>query len=366
MRTIILLYLTMCFSSVCFSQQPDVVGEGQTAIEEIAKEKKVIEDEFDQKDQELKTSLKRLEQELEQLRSGSDELSIENLSKRIAALEEKQQLVDKRDTAFRIEEIQLLEIRYEAGLLVIKDMIELMKTAKSQYSSLDFQNSYSELSNPNKFSAYGQNLSFLKEKLVKQGLTLPDINLGNVVLNTAYSITQSIVSKKDDKNSKIEELICILDFTSESSANLRIVQYDLEYLIASVDTLSLKFEQLFETYTNVVGYNESFENYITDLNDKLDSDVVPKFFLQLKQQPNNIDKSVLKDLSFGLNMVADAHQEYVGFISQNIAYYKKFNIIMGDLEPRCISSPSLQIVLERKFDESKNKLIRAPSKSLRA
>ena len=59
-----------------------------------------------------------------------------------------------------------------------------------------------------------------KKKLVKKGLTLPDIDMQNVMLNAVYAITRSMVSIQDNKNDKTRELVCILEKVLEGNVDL--------------------------------------------------------------------------------------------------------------------------------------------------
>lgn len=207
------------FSFSCLYAQTD-----STKLKEFSQNLVYIEKKFTDRENKILDSIKALNKQIEILKGSKD------LAKRIDALEKKQETLDQLDKVTATKDVELLKVRYEAGLLVIKDIIELLKALKSQYSSLSFQQSYNQLSNPNTYPEYQQNLDFLKKKLVKSGLSLPDLNLNNAFLNVAYSIARSVVSGQSDKDNKINELVCILDFSSRANQELSSVNTDLQYL----------------------------------------------------------------------------------------------------------------------------------------
>ncbi|PHI18069.1 hypothetical protein CEQ90_19850 [Lewinellaceae bacterium SD302] len=330
----------------------------QDQLLEFSNEIKGIEAKFDERERKLNEDVTLLNKQLATLKK--EKTSIENLVKRIETLEGKQEKIEQISNEEKRKEIELVKVRYEAGLLVIKDMIEFLKTIKSQFSGLDFQQSYLSLANPNTYPSYKTNVDYLKEKLVKKGLTLPDIGLGNTMLNTVYSITRSIVSGKDDKHNKTKELVCILDFTSEASADLRIVNYDLEYLTSELDKMIFSFEELFKSYTKIIGYKKSFDKYISDQYDNLDSELIPEFFKQLSSKEDSDVENELKDLKFSLKKIIDSYQEYELFIRQGLAYYEKFGSIIANLTPNC-SETSISIEMNTQFELIETKLNKAKS-----
>lgn len=328
----------------------------QDQLLEFSKEIQGIEAKFDERERGLKADLEELNTQLSELKK--QKASVENVVKRLEVVEGKQVKIEEISVEEKRKEIELVKVRYEAGLLVIKDMIEFLKTIKSQFSGLDFQQSYLTLANPNTYPSYKANVAYLKERLMKKGMSLPDIEMGNALINTVYSITRAIVSDQDDKDRKILELVCILDFTSEVSADLRIVNYDLEFLKSELDKMIFSFEELFSNYTRIVGYNKTFEDYIIDQNDRLDSEIIPTYFKQLNLKKNGATERELKDLKFSLKKVIDAYQEYEIFIRQGLAYYDKFENIIVNLQPSC-SESSVILEMTNRYDLMQTKLAKA-------
>jgi hypothetical protein len=317
----------------------------ETKLKQLKDSISAVENKFKEKDIKYQQVIKDLNDKLK---------SSTTLSNRIEALEKKQEIIDKKNEDEFIKEIELTQLRYEGGLLVIKDIMILLDALESQYSTLDFQQSYNDLSNPNQYPEYAQNIDFLKKKLVKSGLTLPEINLGNPVLNVAYTITRSIVSDQPDKNGKISELVCILDFSSQASQNLIIVKNDLKYLQFTLNKMIINYEEIFKNYSSIVGYNKTFREYLKDPNDNI-ADLTKTYFTSLKNKDHATQDKELKSLRFQLKKIIDAHLEFEIYIRQGLAYYEKFELIMADLKPTC-SVAALQTRLTQSHETVKSKL----------
>jgi len=352
MRNLITLLLFF-FSIATVHSQFD-----QDQLLEFSKEIQGIEAKFDERERGLKEDVQQLNEQLQDLKK--QKASVENIVKRIEVLEGKQDKLEQISSEEKRKEIELVKVRYEAGLLVIKDMIEFLKTIKSQFSGLDFQQSYQSIANPNTYPSYKTNVEYLKERLLKKGMTLPDVELGNTLINTVYALTRAIVSDQDNKEAKTRELVCILDFTSEVAADLRIVTYDLEFLTSELDKMIGSFEELFENYTKIVGYNRTFADYIMDENDRLDSRMIPKYFDELNHRKNGEQERDLKDLKFSLKKIIDAYQEYEIFIRQGLAYYDKFENIISRLQPKCAETEVIN-EMKMQYELMQTKLAKAKS-----
>lgn len=280
------------------------------------------------------------------------------ITKRVEILEEKQEKFEEVTEQKEDISIDVTQVRYEVGLLVIKDMIEYLGTLQSQFASLDFQRSYADLSNPNGFPTFQQNIGHLTEKSLKKEFTLPDMNMGNAFLNSVYFLTRSIVSDRKDKHSITKETLCILDFTSQASCNLPIISFDLQFLTSELEKMTHDFNSLFNEYTAKVGYQNTFDDYIRGHSDNLDIELIPEYFADLKNETETQRNRKLRDINFAMTKVMDAYQEYERFVGQGLAYYQKFSSIANTLNPQC-DNQAISAELQTRFDNMQYKLNRA-------
>lgn len=315
-----------------------------------------IQGKIDNKDNEYDLYRSDFEDEIDNLDYENDPLSA--LTQRVELLEEKQQKFEDITEQKENFNVDVTQVRYEVGLLVIKDMIEYLSTLQSQFASLDFQRSYTDLSSPNSFPTFQQNINHLTEKSIKKEFTLPDMDMGNAFLNTAYFLTRSIVSERKDKHNLTQETLCILDFTSRASCNLPIINFDLQYLTSELEKMNHDFNTLFAEYTSKVGYSNTFDNYIRGHSDNLDSDLIPNYFTMLKNEGETQRNRQLRDINFALSKVMDAYQEYERFVGQGLAYYEKFSSIANTLSPQC-DNPITSAEIQTRFDNMQQKLERA-------
>lgn len=315
-----------------------------------------IETKFDQQKDNIESDLARYNKTLDTL--GKEAKPLDALLKRVEILEGKQQRMVEISTQEQHRAIELSRVRYEVGLLVIKDIIEYLNTLQSQFSSIDFQQSYADLSNPNSFPIYRQNVERLKEKPIRKEFTLPQMDMGNAFFNTAYFLTHAIVSNRKDKGEITQQTICILDFTSEASNNLRIISFDLQYLSSELQKMTINFDELFRNYTSKVGYNMGFNDYIIGDGDMLDTELIPIYFETLKGD-NEVERSKkLRDINYSIKKIMDAYQEYEIFVRQGLAYYEKFALIISTISPQC-EDQIIAADIQARFENMSYKLNRA-------
>lgn len=321
-------------------------------LEKFSEQITSIDEKFQKEQAELLANIEKINKELAELKSNGT--STENLLKRVEAIEKKQENFEAVDASEKHQEIEKLKVRYEAGLSVMKDIIEYLKTLKSQYSNLNFQSSYLNLGNPNTYPTYKSNVTYLKEKLVKKGLTLPDIDLKNPILNTVYTVTRSIVSDQPGKAEKTNDLTCILDFTTRANSELTIVNYDIQYLENTLIKMITAYKTQFQEYASIVGYKGTFDEYISNPNDNME-DFIKKYFLELENKEVSEKENLTKEVKFNLKKVTDAYHEYEIFIRQGLAYYEKFANILENIKPSCTSESVLREI-NGQFDGLKIKL----------
>lgn len=338
----------------------------QVEVEELKEYDQQIVDiqaRFEVKQSELIEEIERLDQEL-------DALSSNQLEERIQTLEKKQSSIEQLRKNEQEKEIELYRTKYQAGVLVIKDIIESLQKLKSQYAAVAFNDAYRDLSDPNHYPQYVQNMEYLKKKLVKRGLSLPEVDMMNPILNAAYGVTRAIVSGQPDKNQKARELNCILDFTLMASQELNIVKYDLIYLQYSIDKLLRDSEELFRSYTRVVDYDKDFDRYIRDPNDQL-AEKMEGYFHQINGSDLSTVEKEVQTIKYQLQKVMDGYIKYELFISQNTAYYEKFELIINEIDPSC-EDPATDAYIQEKYkvvkerlSQAKNSFINAFSKTIK-
>ncbi len=350
MKRIILSILSVLIATLTFAQfDYDKLSQYSIAIDNIKGEIEKQDDNFD-------LFMLDYEDEIDDLDYEDNPLGA--LTKRVELLESKQEKFEEVTQMKETISVDVTQIRYQVGLLVIKDMIEYLSTLQSQFASLDFQRSYADLSNPNTFPTFQQNVEHITEKSLRKEFTLPDMSMGNAFLNTVYFLTRSIVSDRKDKHSITQETLCILDFTSQASCNLPIISFDLQFLSYELEKMTHDFNTLFNEYTAQVGYRGNFESYIQGHSDNLDTELIPEYFEALKQENETQRNKKLRDINFGMKKIMDAYQEYEGFVGQGLAYYQKFETIANTLTPQC-DNQTISTEIQTRFDNMEYKLNRA-------
>ena len=58
---------------------------------------------------------------------------------------------------------------------------------------------------------------------------------------------------------------------------------------------------------------------------------------------------MIKSTKFNLKLIIDAHINYENFISQNTAYYEKFELIINGINPTCTNN-LVNVAIKSKYD----------------
>jgi len=276
------------------------------------------------------------------LRSEQDPIRL------IALLQDKDSLKDQIALVKNKERINISKIRYLKGLEIIKIIFEKTLALDHHFSSVSTFNEMSNMSNPNsypEFASVKQLLASQNKKKVGFDLSgLLNSNIYTSVIHSFISIFTSTESSKQEKETSIKEIECILDFTLDMHTDLNTIFFETTFLQQSNHGVIASLDQLFVDYTKPINYTTSLKDcraqddwdsikanldaYLDKLNSLLSS---PE-----KQQ--KITRMQI-NLEFPIDRLLQFIDRYNNFIDQGEKFYQKFAIMLEtyQVEAHCIN-----------------------------
>lgn len=249
-----------------------------------------------------------------------------------------------KDTLTKIsakESADISKIRYLKGLQIIKLLYEKTLSLDHHFASVSTFRDINSMSNPNnypEFTAVKEVLSNSKNR--KTGFDLSSIlgtNIYTSVFHSFISLFTNESTTRNEKEAKLQEVECILDFTLRMHGDLNTIYFETVFLQKSNETVILNLEQLFEDYTKPIQYTTSLE--ICRNNDDWDSVRINlnKYLDQLTTIIENDEDpdAALKmqiNLEFPIDRLLQFITQYNAFIDQGGKFYEKFEIMLNSYE----------------------------------
>ena len=231
--------------------------------------------------------------------------------------------------------MELSKIRYQKGIGFIKMIYEKTLDLDHHFTSLQTYQNVSTLSNPNTFPEFKEAQETLKKQMgKKEAIRLPALLESNPLISMTYMMVSSVVgSDRKKKETELDKIACILDFTIRMSADLNIIFYETEFLKESNRSLKEECIELFKDYAGVIKYDTSLpicrkEDDWESMYEKLD-----EYLEQMKTNAENPDliRKVYQqqvNLEFSIDRLLLFMNNYSAFISQGEKYYQKFQTIL--------------------------------------
>lgn len=265
---------------------------------------------------------------------------VEKTNQRIDKIEEFNQQV-------KTGEQKLDRLRYEAGNEVLIGLIRdsgKLKVATGLSSSLT---SYQNLTNPATNRQFEQEFATLKDKLkgtnnegilekLGGGSSLSALT-SNPYISMAFSVGSLFYSKfkkEDKKLDRVNNVACVLDYTSRAAPNLKYIQLSLSSLDTKVRSFQENTKRRFQDYAKTVGYTGTWEDYQRDFAatgrnplqtravqffDTLEKDVTVQAAISRGDVPEN-----LSTLRFQIENVKGYLTEYEAILKEVDDFYTNF------------------------------------------
>lgn len=239
------------------------------------------------------------------------------------------------------EQSEISKIRYIKGLQIIKILYEKTLALDHHFSSVTTLNEINKMANPNYYPEFAEMkgvISLKEEKKVGFDIsTLLGNNIYTSVIHSFVSLFNNPNATKKEKETNLEDIECILDFTLRMHTDLNTIYFETAFLQKSNETIMTDLQQLFVDFTKPIQYNTPLkECRNTDdwdsVNTKLNSfiEVMATASLDPSQQYRAHKMAI--DLEFPIDRLLQFITQYNAFIDQGGKFYEKFAIMLNSYE----------------------------------
>ena len=272
----------------------------------------------------------------QQLRVVNESLShAEDIQTKVALLIQKDQLREEL-TKLRIENANdISKVRYLKGLQIIKILYEKVLSLDHHFASVRTFNEISKIANPNQYPEYSK----LKEVLAikrdkKTAFDLTALLGTNTIASVVQTFTNMVSSSlsKEEKESELAKVDCILDFTLRMQNDLNTIYFETAFLQTSNDKIKHDIELLFKDYTKPIGYSASLENCRTNDDWETLTQKMEEYLAKMKETTGSSQFKMQVNMDFPIDRLLQFIAQYNSFIDQGGKFYEKFSIILNSYE----------------------------------
>lgn len=273
----------------------------------------------------------------------SSELLIEEatVEKKVGLLIEKDFLKEQLQQNKISELNDISKIRYLKGLQIIKILYGKTLALDHHFATVSTLNEINKISNPNNYQEFSNIKEFIAKKNdKKQGFDLSEIlgtNIYTSIIHSFVSLFNNSAATKQEKDSSIKNIECILDFTLRMHNDLNTIYFETVFLKKSNENMMQEIEKLFTDYTKPIQYKKSLK----DCRDMDDWDAVRDQLntylekLESASVSNSSDTKAQRmriDLEFPIDRLLQYITQYNAFIDQGSKFYEKFGIMLDSYE----------------------------------
>lgn len=225
--------------------------------------------------------------------------------------------------------------RYIKGIQIIRILYEKVLGLDHHFASVRTFNEISNISNPNQYPEFEKLKNLVKEnKDKKEGFDLTSILGTNTVVSVVNTFSNLLVTNltKKEKETELQKIECILDFTMRMQNDLNTIYYETAFLQSSNDAIKIELETLFKEYTKPIAYNKTIsvcrsEDDWDNLRSKLDS-----YIDEINTSQGPAQKRMIINLEFPIDRLIQFVGRYNSFINEGEKFYRKFEIILNSYE----------------------------------
>ena len=175
----------------------------------------------------------------------------------------------------------------------------------------------------------------------KNSIQLPSMLETNPYISMTYSLVATFFGngEKKKRESDLDKIACILDFTVRMNADLNTIYYETEFLKEHNRSLKAECIELFKDYSKVVNYHTTLPECRKEDDWEQLEELLESYMVQLEtdlKDPNRT-RNVYKmqvDLEFSIDRLLQFMEKYNAFISQGEKYYQKFCLLYTSPSPR--------------------------------
>ena len=262
-------------------------------------------------------------------------LSAFTTEQKVDLLIQKDKIHDEIRTLQNENNTDISKVRYLKGLQIIRILYEKVLSLDHHFASVRTLSEINKMSNPNQYPEYDKLKEILKSKRDKKfAVDLTSMLGTNTLVSVVQTFTNMIGSTltKDEKESEIKNVECILDFTLRMQNDLNTIYFETAYLQSSNDKIKSDIEVLFKDYTKPIGYTQTLESCRTSDDWEAISVKMEEYLQKIRAAAGTTQYKLQVNMEFPIDRLLQFITQYNNFIDQGGEFYQKFKIILNSYE----------------------------------
>ena len=227
------------------------------------------------------------------------------------------------------------KVRYLKGLQVMRILYEKVLSLDHHFASVRTLNEMNKMSNPNQYPEYDKLKEILKSKRDKKfAVDLTSMLGTNTLVSLVQTFTNMIGSTltKEEKETEIKNVECILDFTLRMQNDLNTIYFETAYLQSNSEKVKADIENLFKDYTKPIGYAQTLDACRKGDDWEAIGIKMDEYLLKVKNSAGTTQYKMQVNMEFPIDRLLQFITQYNNFIDQAGEFYQKFKIILGSYE----------------------------------
>ncbi len=175
------------------------------------------------------------------------------------------------------------------------------------------------MSNPNQYPEYNKLKEVLKAKRDKKfAVDLTSILGTNTIVSVVQTFTNMIGSSltKEEKESEIKNVECVLDFTLRMQNDLNTIYFETSFLQSSNQKIKDDIELLFRDYTKPIGYASTLENCRSSDDWEAITSKMDEYLNKVKTATGTTQYKMQVNVEFPIDRLLQFITQYNNFIDQ--------------------------------------------------
>lgn len=226
-------------------------------------------------------------------------------------------------------------IRYLKGLQIIRILYEKVLSLDHHFASVRTFSEINKIANPNQYPEFKKVQELVQNKRDKKsGFDLTSILGTNTIVSVVNTFSNMMISglSKDEKESELKNIECIIDFTLRMQGDLNTIYFETAFLHKSNEKVKEDMETLFREYTKPINYFVTLE----DCRGNDDWESVRKktdeYMAMVNQSSGTEQTKMHINIEFPIDRLMQFITQYNNFIDQGGKFYEKFKIILNSYE----------------------------------
>src|SRR5690554_495922 len=273
------------------------------------------------------------EQELNQVNQSL--LHANSVEEKVDLLLHKEQL---KEDLLQLQQNSIAEvsrIRYLKGLQIIRILYEKVLSLDHHFASVRTFSEINKIANPNQYPEFKKVQDIIQNKKDKKaGFDLTSLLGTNTVVSVLNTFSNMMLSglSKEEKESELKSIECIIDFTLRMQGDLNTIYFETAFLHKSNDKIKEDLETLFREYTKPINYLVTLEACRSNDDWETVRKQTSTYMLKLNESSDVEQTKMHINIEFPIDRLMQFITQYNNFIDQGGKFYEKFKIILNSYE----------------------------------